>query len=160
MSAADESALLVHRPESHHDGAIPSGAAVAVECLLRLGLVSGDASALELAERYLVQRLGGSGGNVTATAFAQSRLFAGLDLYLHGQVLVVTGGRGRDRLIEAAGRAYAPTLMLAGPWASGDVLAGKTDGSDGQARAFVCRGQTCSPPVDTTGELAELLTKA
>ena len=29
--------LLVHRPESHHDGAIPSGAAIAVHALLRLG---------------------------------------------------------------------------------------------------------------------------
>jgi uncharacterized protein YyaL (SSP411 family) len=160
MSAADESALLVHRPESHHDGAIPSGAAVAVECLVRLGHVAGDAAALELAERYLVQRLGSAGATAGAAAFAQSRLLAALDLYLHGQTLVVTGGRDRDRLVEAARRAYAPTLMLAGPWASEDVLAGKSDGADGQARAFLCRGQTCSAPVDTTGELAELLTKA
>jgi uncharacterized protein YyaL (SSP411 family) len=160
MSAADESALLVHRPESHHDGAIPSGAAVAVECLVRLGHVAGDAAALELAERYLVQRLGSAGANAGAAAFAQSRLLAALDLYLHGQTLVVTDGRDRDRLVEAARRTYAPTLMLAGPWASEDVLAGKTDGAAGQARAFLCRGQTCSAPVDTTGELAELLIKA
>src|SRR5262249_26286041 len=33
----DPESVLVHRPESHQDGAIPSGAAVAVECLLRLG---------------------------------------------------------------------------------------------------------------------------
>src|SRR5688572_7504740 len=41
-------ALLVHRPESNHDGAIPSGAAIAVQALLRVGLVAGDGEALAL----------------------------------------------------------------------------------------------------------------
>jgi uncharacterized protein YyaL (SSP411 family) len=158
MSAADESGLLVHRPESHHDGAIPSGAAVAVECLLRLGEVGGDAAAHALAEKYLGQRLGG--GSTGQSAFAQSRLLAALDLYLHGQVLVISDGDGRERLLDAARRAYAPTLMIAGPWASQDVLAGKTAGADGRARAFLCRGQTCSAPVDTTAELEALLSRA
>jgi uncharacterized protein YyaL (SSP411 family) len=45
--------LLVHRPESNHDSAIPSGAAIATQALLRLGLVAGDNGALELAEKYL-----------------------------------------------------------------------------------------------------------
>src|SRR5262249_475286 len=38
--------LLVHRPESHHDAAIPSGAAIATQALMRVGLVAGDAAAL------------------------------------------------------------------------------------------------------------------
>jgi uncharacterized protein len=154
MTAADDAALLIHRPESSHDGAIPSGAAVAVECLLRLAQVGGDAAAGTLAERYLAERLTGPGA---ASAFALSRLLGGLDLYLHGQVLVVTDGGNRDALVTAARRAYAPTLMLAGPWASAEVLEGKASGPDGRARAFLCRGQTCSPPVDTTAELAALL---
>ena len=146
--------LLVHRPESHQDGAIPSGAAWLVMALLRLGLVAGDDSALSLAERYLVQRLGGS---VAPNAFANSALFAALDVYLHAKVLVVTDGPDREALVTAARRAYAPTLVLAGPWASPSLLEGKTS-QDGAARAFVCTGPVCSPPVTTAAELVPLLT--
>ncbi|HUJ58140.1 MAG TPA: hypothetical protein VLX92_06600, partial [Kofleriaceae bacterium] len=146
-------ALLVHRPESHHDGAIPSGAAVAVGALLRLGLVAGDRDALELAEAYLAQRLTGSTG---VNAWATSALLAALDLYLHAKVLVVTPGAERDALLAAARRAYCPTLCVAGPWAAPSVTDGKT--SDGpHARAFVCTGPTCAPPVSDPASLAALV---
>jgi uncharacterized protein YyaL (SSP411 family) len=143
-------ALLVHRPESHQDGAIPSGAGIATQVLLRLGLVAGDAEALALAEKYLAQRLAGT---VAANAWATSSLIAALDLYLHSQVVVVTDGQGRDELVAAARAAFAPTLCLAGAWAQPSVLDGKTpDGP--HARAFVCTGPTCSPPVTDPGALA------
>jgi uncharacterized protein YyaL (SSP411 family) len=146
-------ALLVHRPESHHDAAIPAGAAVAVLALLRIGLVAGDADALALAEKYLAQRLAAATG---VDAWATSTLLAALDLYLHEQVLVVTEGEGRDELLTAARRAYAPALCVAGPWAQRSILDGKTpDGA--RARAFVCTGPTCAPPVTDAGALLALL---
>ena len=148
--------LLVHRPESHHDGAIPSGAAIAVAGLVRLGLVAGDDAALALAEKYLVQRLTGATGG---SAFANSGLLAAMDLYLSAKVLVVTDGAGRDALTSAARQVYAPTLCLAGPWASPSILEGKTS-AGGAARAFVCTGPTCSPPVTEPSALAELLTRS
>jgi uncharacterized protein YyaL (SSP411 family) len=146
--------LLVHRPESHHDGAIPSGAAIAVDALLRLGLVAGDADALALAERYLAQRLTGATG---ANAWANSALLAALDLYLHAKVLVVTEGGNRDALLAAAGNAFAPTLCVAGPWAQASIVDGKTADASGSARAFVCTGPTCSPPVTDPAKLADVL---
>jgi uncharacterized protein YyaL (SSP411 family) len=184
--------LLVHRPESHHDGAIPAGAAIATQALLRLGLVSGDRDALALAETYLVQRLTGA---TEANAWAHSGLLAALDLYLHAQILVVTEGSGRDRLLAAARQCYAPTLCIAGPWAAPSILEGKTSRAETErspehrapargsgsseardprnemsegdrtqygprgatARAFVCTGPSCSPPVTEPGELAALL---
>jgi len=145
--------LLVHRPESHHDGAIPSGAALAVHGLVRLGLVAGDEAALALAEKYLVQRLAGT---LTVNAWATSSLLAALDLYLDSKVLVVTDGTNRDALLSAARRTYAPTLCVAGPWAAPSILEGKT-AQDGSARAFVCTGPTCSAPVTEPGALVELL---
>jgi len=141
-------ALLVHRPESHHDGAIPSGAAIATQALVRLGLVAGDADALALAEKYLAQRITGTTG---VNAWATSALLAALDLYLHAKVLVAVGG-ARDGLLAAARRVYAPTLCIAGPWAEPSILEGKTAG------AYVCSGPTCSPPVADPDELAKLLT--
>jgi uncharacterized protein YyaL (SSP411 family) len=145
---------LVHRPESHHDGAIPSGAAVATMCLLRLGLVGGDAKALALAERYLAQRLAGQTG---VDAWSTSALLAALDLYLHGKTVVISEGNGRDALVEAARRAFSPTRSIAGPWADASILEAKTAAADGAARAFVCTGPTCAPPVTDGAALRALL---
>ncbi len=155
LTPADGDSLLVHRPESNHDGAIPSGSAVTVDNLLRLGLVAGDAAALQLAERYLA----GRGAQAAENPFASSRLLAALDLYLHGQCVVVSEGTGRDALLEAARRAYAPVRMLAGPWASAEVLAGKGPAADGAAQAYVCRGPVCSLPVTNPADLRALLEK-
>jgi uncharacterized protein len=155
LAPAGES-LLVHRPESHHDGAIPSGAGLAVLALLRLGLVAGDEPALLLAERYLAQRLAGAD---VPNAWAASTLLAALDFYLHAQVVVVANGDARDALISATRTAYAPTACLAGPWAQSSTLDGKPPDATGRARAFVCRGTTCSPPVTTPSELTQLLTR-
>jgi uncharacterized protein YyaL (SSP411 family) len=145
--------LLVHRPESHHDGAIPSGAAIATQALLRVGLVAGDQAALALAEKYLAQRLTATTG---VNAWATSALLGALDLYLHVKELVVTDGEGRTELLAAARRCYSPTLAIAGPWAQPSILDGKSS-DGGRARAFVCRGQTCSPPVTDPAELVKLL---
>ncbi|HEY4242597.1 MAG TPA: thioredoxin domain-containing protein [Kofleriaceae bacterium] len=145
--------LLVHRPESNHDGALPAGASIATAVLVRLGLVAGDAAALALAEQYLAQRLGGPHA---PQGSAHGALLGALDLYLHAQVLVVTPGTGRDELLAAARATASPNLCIAGPWASASVLEGKT--SDGaRARAFVCTGPTCSAPVSTPAELHALL---
>jgi uncharacterized protein YyaL (SSP411 family) len=146
LSPAGDS-LLVHRPESHHDGAIPSGAAIATQVLVRLGLVAGDADALALAEKYLAQRVTGTTG---VNAWATSALLGALDLYLNSKVLVAVGPN-RDVLLAGARRVYAPTLCIAGPWAQPSILDGKTQG------AYVCTGPTCAPPVNDSAELAKLL---
>ena len=152
LTAHDDREPRIHRPESHHDGAMPSGAAVAVECLIRLGYLRDDADALAIAQRYLERRLGsGALGPLGA-----ARLLGALDLYLHGQCVVVTDGVGADALVAAARGAYAPTRMLAGPWAAPAVRDGKS-AAGGRARAFVCRGPVCSPPVDDPEALARLL---
>ena len=145
--------LLVHRPESHHDGAIPSGAAIAVQVLVRLGLVADDAAALALAEKYLVQRLTGATG---VDAWGTSSLLAALDRYLHGQTLVVTAGANRDALLAAARATYAPTLSIAGPWAAPSIL-DKPAGAS--ALAYLCTGPTCAAPVDSAAALVPLLTQ-
>ena len=152
MTPRDADETLVHRPESHHDGAIPSGAGVALLALLRRGLMAGDVRSLDIAEAYLGRR------TQEINPVASSTLVAAADLYLHGTELVVTEGEGRELLLEAARAAYAPTRMIAGPWAAESILAGKQAAADGRAQAFVCRGQSCSPPVTDVAELVKLLT--
>ncbi len=152
--APDDDKLLVHRPESHHDGAIPSGAALSVHALLRIGLVGGDAAALELAEKYLIQRLAGVTG---PNAWATSALLAALDFYLKPRIVVITEGTGRDLLLATVRGAYAPTLAVAGPWAAPTFLEGKTAGPDGAARAYVCSATACSPPTSNLDQLEQLI---
>ena len=154
MTPADADDLLIHRPESHHDGAIPSGASVAIECLVRRGLVAGDERGLAIAENYLAGRAPQAATNV----FAAARLLAGVDWYVNAIEVVVTGGTGREALLAAARRAYAPTMMIVGAWAAASIREGKSDSSDGRAQAYVCRGQSCSAPVTDVGELMKLLT--
>ncbi len=149
--------LLIHRPESHHDGAIPAGAAVAIDALLRLGEVAGDAAAHAMAERYLQERLTGA---EATSPFGASTLFSALDRLVHGQTLVVSEGDGRDVLIAAARATYAPTLSIAGPWASAELLAGKVAAVDGGALAYVCRGQTCAAPERDADALVRLISSS
>jgi hypothetical protein len=155
--AGAEPDLLMHRPEAFADGPMPSGAAVAVQGFLRLGFASGNAASLALAERYLAERLTGS--DDAASPLMVAGLYAALDLYLHSQLLVLSPGAGADALRQAARQAYAPTLIWAGPWSPAAMLEGKGARADGQAQAFVCRGQTCSAPVSTPAQLALLLAR-
>ncbi|HVV86650.1 MAG TPA: thioredoxin domain-containing protein [Kofleriaceae bacterium] len=153
LTADDEPEPLIHRSESHHDGAIPSGAGVAIAAMVRLGHVGGDEEALAIAEAYLARRLGsGALGPLGAAS-----LLCALDDLLHGQVVVVSDGDGREALVAAARAAFAPSRMIAGPWAAASVLEGKTPAKEGRARAFVCRGMTCSAPVTEPAALAALL---
>jgi uncharacterized protein YyaL (SSP411 family) len=156
LPAVDSDDRLIHRPESNHDGATPSGAAVAIECLLRLGLAGGDQRALAMAESYLA----GRAPQAASQPYMGARLLAGLDFYLNGAELVVSQGEGRAELLAAARRVYAPTLMIAGPWAPESIRGGKEPAGDGRAQAYLCRGQSCSPPVADPDQLRELLAAA
>ena len=133
---------------------MPSGASVAVECLVRLGSMTDDAEALEMVSSYLAGRLAQAGEQ----PYGSARLFAGADLLLHGVELVISEGDGRETLLAAARAAYAPTMMLAGPWAAPAILDGKSS-VDGKAAAYVCRQRTCAAPVHSADALVALLTE-
>lgn len=152
--AARGDATLVHRPESHHDGAIPSAAAVTVEALLRLALVGEDAELLGLAERYLRERLTGDAASAGVTT---ARLLGALDFYLHHQLVVVSEGSGREALLAAARGVASPTVCVVGEWAAASLLEGKKATAEGRAQAYVCRGATCSAPVAEPAALKQLL---
>jgi len=153
MTPANSTERLIHRPESCFDGALPSGASVLVESLQRIGLMVGDARLLGIAERYIAARAEQAAKN----PFMWSRLLAALDLYLGAAEVVVTKGKGRERLLAAARRAHAPTKVIAGPWARPALFEGKAACADGRAVAFVCRGRTCSAPVQEPEALVALL---
>ncbi len=142
---------LVQRPESHADGAIPSGAAVTVECLIIVARLVGDADAMTLAEDYLATRA----QRLTEKPSMGARLLGALDLYLGSEELVLSPGTGREKLAEVARRAFAPNLLWAGSWAKTpvtDLIGNIADISDTnkaneRAMAYLCSNKGCQPPL-------------
>ena len=158
--APDDGEALIHRSKDPFDQAVPSGTSVACEVLLRLGAVA-DAAYAEKATRQLEAMAPAAAEN----PFGFGKGIGVLDRLARGSVdVVIAGARGDARVSElahAAARAYLPNRNLVlltsdeARAACAAIADGKTAGPGGEARAFVCRGRTCSLPVDT----AEALTK-
>ena len=146
--------LLVHRPESHHDSAIPSGAAIATQALLRLGLVGGDAARPRA--RREVPRAAPDRRPPAPTRGRPPRCSP-------RSTSTCTKRSSSSPTAKAATRSSrpraAPTRRRSrrGPWAQPSILEAKVSAGP-RARAFVCKGPTCSPPVTEVAELIELLT--
>ena len=154
---SDDHETLIHRSKAFADDATPAGNGIAAQVLLRLGYVLGDARYLAAAERTL------RAGWPALEKYPQAHigLLSALEELLTPTEIVIV--RGEARTIEGwrqdLARRYAPRrLVLAIP---GDApglapaLAEKTPRA-GPA-AYICRGTTCSAPLDSLETLLEQL---
>ncbi|MGH7679391.1 MAG: thioredoxin domain-containing protein [Gemmatimonadaceae bacterium] len=161
-TARDHEELLT-RPRDVTDNATPSGTALAVELLLRLGDVLGipeftrrGAAVLEtLAEPMARYPL--AFGHALATT----------DVAVNGAVEVAIvgepGATGFVALEKTLGQTYVPSLVLAGgppSSAEGIGLLADRPTRDGNATAYVCRAYTCEQPVTDPRALFEQLSAA
>ena len=147
---------LYHRTKPSHDNATPSGNGIAAQSLIAFGHLAGETRYLDAAERALklfAPGLAESGG-------AQSTLQVALERLLTPPGTVVLDGarvetRQWQRVLE---REYRPDIVIvdiAGADAPAALRKGATP-PDG-ARAWICRGLQCLPPVSTLDALvAEL----
>ena len=144
---------LVHRPFAPFDNAWPSGISESVLALLRAQALSGLARYGEHAQRMLEKLLPAAQRN----PFGFAHLLAAREFNYGGPVSVLFAG-GREAaagLIAVAHRGYQPDRVLA---LAEHVLAGAGQGPvGGLAAAYVCRNQTCQPPVTTPDALRALL---
>ncbi len=165
FATADDGEPLLARLKESHDGAVPSGNAVTMMNLLRLGRLTGEArreeGAAALAHAF--------GGRLSRMPAAHCQWMAGLESLAAPSCEVVIAGRpgGEDTagLLAALGRHYLPTLTLLlrpegeeGP----EIVAlapftREMEAIDGRAAAYVCRGFSCLPPVTDPGALETLL---
>lgn len=163
---ADHAAPLLVRDKPRHDGAQPSGNAVAALTALRLAALTGQAPLKTRA----TQTLRALSEELKDGAPGAPRLAAALDALLDTpkEVLIVTTDKDDGGpLLAALASSYlpnralviAPEAALAGlqeqiPWLKGKSALG------GRATAFVCRGQVCKKPTQDPGtlrvQLAEL----
>jgi uncharacterized protein YyaL (SSP411 family) len=156
---------LIGRGKDPHDNATPSGNAMAVTGLLRLGALTGDRRVLERAEKTL-QLFRGVMAEMPSAA---SQMLIALDFYL-GPVreVVVVGAAANAAVQQVLGRLrrdFEPHQVLA--WRPADIaaaaeaekvvplLADRT--ARGDVTTYICRNFHCEGPLVGVAELEQRL---
>jgi hypothetical protein len=154
---SDDHETLIHRMKSFGDDATPAGNGVAASVLLRLGYLLGETRYLTAAERALRA----AWPALERHPHAHISLLRALEELLRPPTIVIL--RGVPVAIEGwrreLSKVYAPEqLVLAIPADATGLPSGLADKAPrGDAVAYVCRGNTCSAPLDSLGALEEFL---
>jgi uncharacterized protein YyaL (SSP411 family) len=150
---SDDHETLIHRSKSFSDDATPAGNGIAACVLQRLGHLLGEPRYLAAAERTL--RAGWPA--LLSHPHAHTSLLTALEELLHPPEVVII--RGEPARIEAwraeLAKVYAPRrLVLAIPADAADLPPALADKAPrGDTVAYVCRGSSCSAPLDSLGAL-------
>ncbi len=148
---SDDHEALIHRSKSFSDDAIPAGNGIAARVLIRAGYLLGETRWLEAAERTL------RAAWLALNRFPHGHmsLLEALDEYLAPPEIVLIRGDDGPSWQRELGRLYAPhRLVFAIPTNLEGLDAAIADKKPGSGtRAYVCRGSTCSPPVESLTDL-------
>jgi uncharacterized protein len=146
---SDDHEILIHRSKSFSDDAIPAGNGIAAQALIRAGYLLGETRWLEAAERTL------RAAWLPLNRFPHGHmsLLDALEEYLAPPEIVIV--RGDDGWQRELGKLYAPHRLVfsipAGLEGLDPAIADKKAGPS--TRAYLCRGSTCSPPVESLADL-------
>jgi uncharacterized protein YyaL (SSP411 family) len=160
---ADDAETLIVRSKNPHDNATPSGNSTAALALLRLGLLTGEKTFTDAAERTLRLFAGG----MAEHPYGFANMLCALDQWLSaGPEIALVGPRSDPAIVAALAavrKRFLPNAVIALKEADSDpadatvpLLAGKTM-IDGKPAFYVCRNYACSQPVTDPAELAALL---
>ena len=157
---ADDHEALMHRSKTFNDESLPNGNAVAARVFGRLGHLLGDSRYLRAAESTL--RSGWAAMEQHPQGHAA--LLNALEEHLQPVEIVIIRGtqsnvrRWRDELAVV----YAPRrLVFPIPDDTADLPPAIADKrATGNDVAYICRGMTCSPPINSLPELLLQLGKA
>ena len=155
---ADDGNELILRPASTRDDAIPNPHAWMAQNLIRLAALTGQYSYREKADRLFEGVLPLAAANL----FGHAALLAALDSRLRLTEIVVTGNRAEEFAKAALAQSFLASVLLRAPDESslpaGHPAREKVAAAKGEGAAFVCRGETCSLPIDEPPKLTETLT--
>ncbi|MHB8907727.1 MAG: thioredoxin domain-containing protein [Syntrophales bacterium] len=165
FSTPDDGETLLFRPREGHDGAVPSGNAVTLMNLIRLGRMTGEhrreAEAAALGRAFA--------GPLSQIPSAHTQWMIGLELQTAPSREVVIAGRpgGEDTaaLLAVLRHQYLPGLTLLMRPVEEEVPAiaaiapftKEMRAVGGRAAAYVCAGFSCRRPVTDPRALAALL---
>src|ERR1700730_9553205 len=152
---------LVAGPQDVTDNAIPSGTSMAVDVLLRAGMLLGEASWLARAEATLARLA----PTAAKAPLAFGRLLAALDFQLARKVeLAVIGNPTAldvQRFLEVVRERFLPNRLVAAAPAAGKgggmPLLADRQALGGVATAYLCEGFVCQAPTTNPTELARQL---
>jgi hypothetical protein len=151
---ADDHEVLISRPKSFGDEALPAGNAVAARALLRLGYLLAEPRYLEAAERCLRA----AWPALLKYPEAHASMLAALEDYLHPPQIIVLRGPAVAMApwLARLQAEFAPRRWcLAIPSGTADLpRALDTKPAPDTPVAYLCRGMQCSAPI---GSLAALL---
>jgi hypothetical protein len=154
---SDDHEALMHRSKTLSDDATPAGNGVAAFALLRMGYLCGETRYLEAAERTVRS----AWEALQRYPEAHATLLLALEEILNPTEIVIL--RGAPAALEewqgALAKLYAPRrLVFAVPSDVTELPAALADKAPrGVATAYVCRGTTCTAPIDSLGGLVEHL---
>ena len=162
FDTASDAEKLITRPRDITDNAMPSGTSLAVELLLHLGDVTGNA---EMRSR-VGKVLEGAAAAMTRYPSAFGHLLGAADTAVYGAIEVALVGdlsnEGFTVLEREVAAHYVPSLVLAGGIQTNDgipLLAQRTE-RDGKPTAYVCRSFVCDEPVTDSTALGRQLEAA
>jgi uncharacterized protein len=151
---SDDHEQLIHRSKSFSDDAIPAGNGIAARALIRAGYLLGETRWLEAGERTL------RAAWLALNRFPHGHmsLLEALAEYLTPPEIVIVRGAAAEAEAwrDELNKLYAPhRLVFAIPADLAGLDAALADKKPGAGtRAYVCRGSTCSAPVETLADLA------
>ncbi len=154
---SEDHEALIHRSKVFGDDATPAGNGIAARVLLRMGHLLGEPRYLTAAE----QTLRAAWPVMVQHPQAHVALLSALEELLHPPEIVIL--RGAAPTIEGwrreLARAFAPRrLVLAIPADAADLPPALADKAPRAGPvAYVCRGSSCSAPLDSLGALTEQL---
>ena len=156
-TAKDQEQLVV-RPQDVTDNAIPSGTALAVDVLLRAGMLLGEPSWTAIAQATL-ERLAPTAAKAP---LAFGHLLEALDFHLGRKVeLAVIGEPGAaqtDRFLDVVRGRFLPNRLLAvGAADEGLPLLADRQALGGEVTAYLCEHFVCQAPTADPDELARQL---
>jgi uncharacterized protein YyaL (SSP411 family) len=144
---ASDHETLIHRSRSFTDDATPSGNAIAVQALQKLGWLLGEPRYLEAAQRTLHA----AWPQLAESPLGLTHMANALEDHLHPHAFVIL--RGEPALIadwrRTLQRVWQPRVsIIAIPADAPDLPAAVAEKTvRGAATAYVCRGSTCDAPL-------------
>jgi uncharacterized protein YyaL (SSP411 family) len=159
-TAADQEQLVV-RPQDVTDNAVPSGTSMAVDVLLRAGMLLDEPTWIDRA-RVALERLAPTAAKAPQ---AFGRLLAAIDFYLGRPVeLAVIGNPAEpqaNEFLEVVRTRYLPNRLVAvappGEQRQAMPLLRDRPAIDGKLTAYLCEGFVCQAPTTDPSELARQL---
>jgi hypothetical protein len=154
---ADDHESLMLRPKTFGDDATPAGNGMAARVLVRLGFLLAEPRYLDAAERTLRA----AWSLLERYPHGHTSLLMALDECIRPPTVVVLRGAAEDLAVWRAelDKLYDPRRLVLAVPATATGLPPALSDKRPQARtvAYVCRGTTCSAPVETLGDLVRAL---